>query len=202
MKLYLTAGACSLASHIVLQEIGKPFDIETVDLDTGQTQSGLSFTQINPKGYVPALELDDGAILTEGAAILQHLSDTHPDVNLAPKPGTIDRARMLEQLTFISSELHKSFVPLFSKTISESQKEEAIKKLNKKLDYVEQILSGGRKYLVADQFTIVDAYLFVVTNWCNFIGIDLKAWPHLAQFVKRISERPATQAALSAEGLI
>ncbi len=202
MKLFYKAGACSLASHIALREIGTAFEIEAVDTATQRTESGADYTLINRKGYVPTLQLDDGELLTEGPAILQHLADSNPDANLAPAVGTRQRARMLEQLTFVSSELHKAFGALFRDGASEEQKALAREAVGQKFEHLEELLSDGRDTLVPGQFTIADAYLFVVANWANFTGIDLKSWPGLNAFVARIAARPAVQRALHAEGLL
>lgn len=202
MKLFYKPGACSLASHIALNEINAPFELVAVDTAAGLTNGGGDYLKINPKGYVPALQLDDDNILTEGPAILQFLADEHPSAHLIPAVGTMDRARMLEQLTFVSSELHKAFGPLFQDTSSEAEQAKAREAVGRKFDIVETVLSDGRQTLVDGQFTIADAYLFVVANWANFTGIDLVQWPQLAGFVARVAQRPAVQKALSAEGLL
>ncbi len=202
MKLFYKPGACSLASHIALIETGEPFEIEAVDTTAGRTESGKDYAQINPKGYVPALQLDDGEILTEGPAILQYLADGHPSARLAPVVGTMDRARMLEQLTFTSSELHKAFGPIFREGASEAEKAQARTAVGQKFDIVEALLSDGRQTLVGGQFSVADAYLFVVANWANFTEIDLSQWPKLSGYVTHISERPGVQKALRAEGLL
>lgn len=202
MKLYYKPGACSLASHIALVEIGAPFEIVAVDTAAGRTESGDDYLQINPKGYVPALQLDDDSVLTEGPAILQFLADGHPSASLVPAVGTMDRARMLEQLTFVSSELHKAFGPLFQDTSTEAEQAKARATVGGKFDTVEKLFADGRQTLVDGQFTIADAYLFVVANWANFTGIDLARWPQLAGFVARVAQRPAVQKALSTEGLL
>lgn len=202
MKLFYKPGACSLASHIALNEINAPFELVAVDTAAGLTNGGGDYLKINPKGYVPALQLDDDNILTEGPAILQFLADEHPSAHLIPAVGTMDRARMLEQLTFVSSELHKAFGPLFQDTSSEAEQAKAREAVGRKFDIVETVFSDGRQTLVDGQFTIADAYLFVVANWANFTGIDLVQWPQLAGFVARVAQRPAVQKALSAEGLL
>lgn len=199
MKLFYKPGACSLASHIALCEIGGSFDIESVDTVAGQTASGNDYREINPKGYVPALQLDDGQILTEGPAILQYLADSASGSGLAPKTGTIARARMVEQLTFVSSELHKAFAPLFRDGTTETEKAAARETVAAKFEHVEKALA---KRAQDTGFTIADAYLFVVANWANFTGIDLGRWPELSAFVSRVASRPTTQAAMRAEGLI
>lgn len=199
MKLYYSPGACSLASHIVLQEIGKPFSIEKVDLATKKTAGGEDFSAINPKGYIPAIELAPGEILTEGPAILQHLADQAG--RFAPAAGTVARARLNEWLTFINGEVHKVFGPLFKPDSSAEAKEAAKAQLTKRFAHIEKTLSDGRDYLTGADYTIADAYLFVVTNWANFTGFALDAYPRLQAFQARIGARPAVEKALVAEGL-
>lgn len=201
MKLFYKPGACSMASHIALQEIGLPFDITAVDTEAGRTEGGEDFAAINPKGYVPALRMDTGEVLTEGPAILQYLADGHPDAALLPAPGTLARARALELLTFVSSELHKAFGPLFRDS-TDAEKEAARAAVAQKFDHIEALLSDGREMASGGAFTVADGYLFVATNWANFVGIDLAGWPLLRDFVARIAARPATQAAMKAEGLL
>lgn len=202
MKLYYKPGACSLASHIALHETGAAFEIEAVDTDAGRTETGDDFRAISPNGYVPALRLDNGAILTEGAAVLQWIADRHHNVGLAPEAGTIDRARLHEALNWISAELHKAFGPLFRSNATENNKAAAQIAVASKFDRVEAQFSDGRTWMVADRFSVADAYLFAVANWANHTGIDLARWPSLAALVARVAERPATQNAMKAEGLI
>lgn len=202
MKLFNKPGACSLASHIVLKEVDAAFDLVEVDTDAGRTMSGMDYKKINPKGYVPALKLDSGEILTEGAAILQYIADQNPQSGLAPKVGTVARARMQEYLNYTGSELHKAFGPFFSGTATEDHKAKAGVNVAAKFDYLNDLLADGRTYLLGDNFSVADAYLFVVSNWSNFVGIDLKAWPNVATYVDRVANRPAAQAAMKAEGLI
>lgn len=202
MKLYYKPGACSLASHIVLLEVGAIFELEEVDTDTGQTKSGRDYNKINLKGYVPALELDSGEILTEGASILQYIADQHPQSGLAPKVGTVARARLHEHLNYTGSELHKAFGPFFSSAASDEDKVKARVNVATKFDYLNELLGDGRKFLLGDVFSVADAYMFVVSNWSNFVGIDLKRWSNVDAFVLRVANRPATQAAMKAEGLI
>ncbi len=199
MKLYYSPGACSLASHIVLQEIGKPFSIERVDLATKKTATGADFSAVNPKGYVPTIELAPGEVLTEGPAILQHLADQAG--RLAPAAGTLARARLNEWLTFINSEIHKAFSPLFRPDAPTEAKEAASAQLTKRFALIEKALSDGRDYLTGPDFTVADAYLFTVTNWANFTGLSLEAFPRLLAFQKRVSARPSVEKALVAEGL-
>jgi len=202
MKLFYKPGACSLASHIVLHEVGASFETDEVDTDAGRTKSGLDYKKINPKGYVPALELDSGEVLSEGASVLQYIADQHPESDLAPATGTIARARLQEYLNYTASELHKAFGPFFSGTATDEDKKRAGLNVAKKFDYVDELLGDGRAYLLGDKFSVADAYLFVVSNWSNFVGIDLKKWPNVAAFVERVAQRPAAQTAMKAEGLI
>ncbi|KPB00378.1 glutathione transferase GstA [Ahrensia marina] len=202
MKLYYKPGACSLASHIVLYELGVPFEIEKVDTAAGLTQSGADYSKINAKGYVPTLQMTDDAYLTEGPAILQFLADTKPETGLAPAIGTLERARMLEQLTFVSSELHKAFGPLFKEDVTEDEKANSRKAVAQKFNSVESLFADDRETVTGSNFTIADAYLFVVANWANFTGIDLQGWPKLEAYLARISERSSVQIAMRAEGLI
>lgn len=201
MKLYYTPGACSLAPHIVLHEIGARFDAETVDLGTKKTASSEDFSAINPKGYVPALRLDNGELFTEVAALLQYLADQAPQAGLAPPNGSTERYRLIEWLTFVSTELHKGFGPLFNPNAPDATKEAARATLAKRFGYLDQHLAG-RSFLTGDRFTIADAYLFTVVNWTNFHAIDLSPYPNLQAFQQRVAARPKVQAALRAEGLL
>lgn len=203
MKLYFAPGACSLSPHIVLREAGIDVALERVDLAKGEIlASGVPFKQVNPKGYVPALDLGDGNVLTEGAAMVQHLADTHPDAGLAAPAGTVERARINEWLTFLSSELHKAFSPLFSPASGEPAKSDAIAKVTGRLAFVESVLADGRDYLTGPRFTIADAYLFTLANWTGPTGIGLESYPSLTAYQARVASRPAVQAALEAEGLL
>ncbi len=199
MKLYFKAGACSLSPHIVLRELGLPFDLEPVDTKAQKTASGANFTAINPKRYVPTLQLDDGQVLTEGAAIVQYLADRKPDAMLAPPWGSMDRYRLQEWLNYVASELHKSFSPIFR--AAEEQRPPLREALSPKFDFLAGHLEK-RQFLMGDRFTVADAYLFTVLNWTNFVGIDLGRWPALKSYMQRISARPAVRAALEAEGLL
>jgi glutathione S-transferase len=202
MKLYYVPGACSLSPHISLREAGADFAIEKIDISTHRTESGEDFRAINPKARVPALVLEDGEVVTEGAAIVQYIADRFPAAGLAPDNGTLARTRLQEHLNFIASELHKSFAPLFNLTASDEAKTTAKTLVADKLDHVESLLSDSRAYLLGSQFSVADAYLFTVTNWTGPTGIGLDRWPHLAAYAKRIGERPAVQAAMQAEGLV
>ncbi|MFY0597129.1 MAG: glutathione transferase GstA [Cognatishimia sp.] len=201
MKLFYKPGACSMASHIALHEIDADFEIDEVDTAAGVTTNGEDFGLVNPKGYVPALRFEDGMVLTEGPAILQHLADSDATQSLTFPAGSRDRAQMLSQLTFVSSELHKAFNPLFTDSTTDAEAEAARAAVGRKFDVVEQELKQGQEFLGA-KFTIADAYLFVVSNWANFTGISLSNWPKLQAFVARIAARPAVQRAMKAEGLI
>ncbi len=201
MKLYFSPGACSLSPHIVLREAGLNFELEQVDTKTKKTKSGGDYWAVNPKGYVPALALDNGEILTEGPAIVQYLADQKPDSGLAPKPGTLDRYRLQEWLNFITSEVHKGFSPLFRPTTPEDYKPIAREALVNRLGYLDKQLSG-KQYLMGDKFTVADAYAFTVVNWTNFQKIDLAPWPNLKAYFERVRARPKVQEALKAEGLL
>jgi len=202
MKLYYKPGACSLASHIILKEIASDFEIESVDTANQVAESGADFSKINPKGYVPVLDIGEGQILTEGAAILQYLADQNPDADLAPEFGTLERARLQEHLSFTSTELHKAFGPFFSPNASDEEKQVAKKNVEKKMEHFESIFKDGRKYLLGDKFSVADAYLFVVSGWAIPTGIGLDKWPRVAAYSKRVAGREKVQEAMHAEGLL
>lgn len=199
MKLYYKAGACSLSPHIVLCEAGLAHELEAVDLGTKKTASGLDFRAVSPKGYVPALALDDGSVLTEGIAIVLHLAALAPDAKLAPAPGTPAYLRLIEWLAFISTELHKSLGMLFNPEMPDKGRELIKARLAQRFDW----LAGqmGPTYLTGDDFSVADAYLFTVLNWPRHVGIDMSAWPIFAAYSARVAARPAVRAALVAEGL-
>ncbi|GJE43617.1 glutathione transferase GstA [Methylobacterium soli] len=201
MKLFYAPGACSLSPHIVLRELNLPFALEAVDLRSKKTASGADFMAVNPKGYVPALQLGDGEVLTEGAAIIQYLADKHAPGTLAPVAGTLERARLNGHLNFISAELHKAFGPLFNPALTPEARAASLANLDRKLDVVEAALADGRAFLTGSDFTVADAYLFVVLSWAPHLGVDLARWPRLAAFSQRVSTRAAVQAAMVAEGL-
>jgi len=201
MKLYYSPGACSLSPHIVAREAGVPIEFEKVDLRAHKTEKGADYMKINPKGYVPALGLDDGSVLTEGPAIVQYLADQKPASKLAPAAGTIDRYRLQEWLAFIGTELHKNFGPLFNPATPDAAKQTAKANIEKRLAYVNEQLAK-RQFLVGDTFTAADAYAFTIINWTNFVGMDLKAYPNVAAYMGRIAGRPKVQEALKAEGLV
>ena len=200
MKLYFSPGACSLSPRIVLREAGLEFTSEQVDLRSKQTAGGLDYRQVNPKGVVPALMLRDGAVLTEGPAIVQFLADLVPEKNLAPVAGSFERYRLVEWLNYIGTEVHKSFTPLFNRGASEESRDAAIAVLKTRFDYLARALEG-RDYLMGERFTVADAYLFTVLNWGGFTGIDMAPWPVLQAFHARVGARPAVQQALNDEGL-
>ncbi len=201
MKLHYMPGACSLASHIVAREAG--VNVEPVKLDraTRRTADGRDYLAINPKGYVPALEFDNGQVLTEGPAILQYLADQKPGSGLAPAAGTMERYRLQEMLTYINGEIHKSFGALFNPAITPEARQERIDYLNKRYPLIEKQLAG-KAYLFGDTFTAADAYLFVVSRWDTMLKVDLSAYPNLQAFQQRVAARQAVQGAMKAEGLI
>ena len=201
MKLYYSPGACSQAPHIALLEAGLPFDAVRVDLKAKLLESGEDYRAINPKGSVPALGLDDGEVLTENAAVLQYIGDLAPASGLLPPLGDFRRYRVIEWLNFVATELHKGFGPLWNPNAGEEAKEAARQLLAGKFDYVEKRLGSG-PYLMGDQFTLPDAYLFVVLGWTRIHRIGLSRWPGLTAFVRDVSHRPAARAALQAEGLV
>ena len=200
MKLYYSPGACSLSPHIVAREAGIPVDLVKVDLKARKLEDGGDYARINAKGYVPALALDDGTLLTEGPAIVQYLADRQPDAGLAPANGTLERYRLQEWLNFLTSELHKSFSPLFNPAAAEGWKQAARENIVRRFDLIAERL-GPNAYLMGERFTVADAYLFTLLNWCQWTGIDLARWPALRAYQARVAGRPKVQEALRAEGL-
>jgi glutathione S-transferase len=200
MKLYYRAGACSLASVISLFEAGLKAQLVKVDRATGRAEDGLDFNEVNPKGYVPALTLDDGQTLTENVAVLQYIGDRNPAAKLAPPAGTMERYRLIEWLAFINSEIHKSFSPLFRKDAPADTKAYARNNLDKRASWLDRTW-GTRSYLMGEQFTVADAYLYVVLGWGQHVGVDLAQWPKLQAFVARVGARPHVAEARKAEGL-
>ena len=201
MKLYFAPGACSLSPHIVLRETGTQFDLEQVNNQEKKTKSGVDYWAINPKGQVPVLELDNGERLTEGPVIVQYIADRKPEANLIPPCGSAERYRVQEWLNFTTSELHKSFGPLFRPTTPDAYKTISKENLGKRFDWIDKQLAG-RQYLMGDKFTVADAYLFTVLRWTARIEIDLGKWPNLKAYADRVAARPKVQAAMKAEGLI
>jgi glutathione S-transferase len=199
MKLYFSPGACSMAPHIALREAGLAFELEKVDLRARRTAGGDDYTKINPKGYVPALRLDDGAVLTEVGVLLQYVAD-HGSGGLAPPFGTMERYRLMEWLNFVSTEVHKQFSPLFNPQITPEWKENQLKRLAGRFDFLAQHLEA-RPYLMGDAFSVADAYLFTVLRWTKLFNVDLSKWPKLQEYIARIGARPSVQATLKAEGI-
>lgn len=200
MKLYYSPGACSLSPHIVLHEAGLAFEALKAPTKTHKLDDGTDYYTINPLGYVPLLELDDGTRLTEGPAIVQYIADQAPLKNLAPANGTLARYRLQSLLNFVGTELHKGYSPLFNPATPEEYKTIARDKLVQRYKWVNEQLEG-KDYLTGPQFTVADAYLFTVTNWASRVGVDLSAYANVAAFMARVAARPAVQQALKAEGL-
>ena len=201
MKLYYSPGACSLSPHIVAEEVGIKLQLDKVDLRAKKTAGGQDFLAINPKGYVPALVLDSGELLTEGPAIVQYIADQRPATGLAPAAGSLARYRLQEMLTYIGGELHKNYGPLFSPASSQQLRDETVAALQKRYALIEKQLQG-KSYLFGEQFTAADAYLFVVTRWAAKLKVDLSALPNLQAFQERVLARPAVQTAMKEEGLL
>lgn len=198
MKLYYAPDTCSLSPHIVLRELGLPFTLMRVDNRTKRTADGGDFLAINPKGYVAALEFDDGQVLTEGPAIVQHLADLKPEAGLAPPNGSLQRSRLQEWLNFISTEVHGGFGPLFNRELPEAARQWWQARLEKRLGYVDGALRA-QPYLLQEGFGVADAYLYTVLRWAAFFDMDLAQWPAIAPYMARIAGRPSVQAALAAE---
>lgn len=201
MKLYFSPAACSLSPHILLRECGLPFDLEKVDTARHQTADGQDFYAINSKGQVPVLELDDGARLTEGPVIAQYIADQAQATQLMPAAGTLERYRVMEWQNYVSTELHKSFTPLFHTDLDTNAKAALAALLRKKMEWLDAQLQHG-PYLTGEHFTAADAYLFVVLGWAKFVKLDISDLVHLQAFMRRVAARPAVQAAMRAEGLL
>ncbi len=201
MKLYYSPGACSLSPHIALRESGLPFDLVRVSLSTKKTHAGEDFLAINPKGMVPTLMLDDGDVLTEGTAVVQYIADQAPTAKLAPPAGTIARYHLQEWLAYLSTEVHKTFSPLFRSTTPDEQRVALRDTLGTRFDWIVGRL-GTNEYLTGKDFCVADGYLFTLLNWTRLTGIDLSRWPTLVAFQSRVAARPAVHAALVAEGLV
>ena len=200
MKLYYAPGACSLSPHIALRETGIPFELVKVDLRAKKTADGRDYITVNPKGSVPALELDNGQVLTEGPAIVQYIADLKPESNLAPKAGSMERYRLLEWLNYLTSEVHKTFSGAFAANMPEEGKKIHLGNLEKRLDYLSKNLEG-KQFLMGDQFTVADGYLFTMLGWTRFLNMDLNKWPTLAAFAGRCCMRPKVLEAMKAEGM-
>ena len=198
MKLYYSPGVCSLSPYIAFLEAGVPFEPVKVDIKTHKLEDDSDYYLVNPRGYVPALRLDDGSVMTEGPAIVQYIADLKPEKKLAPPNGTIERYRLQEWLGFINSEIHKGFSPLFNSKTNAEYKEVVAQKLSERFNWLSKQLEG-KQYLMGDQFTVADGYLFTVLRWTRPVGINLTDWPVLQAFVERVGERPAVQEALKSE---
>ncbi len=202
MKLFYKSGACSMAAHILLNEVNATYALEKVDTDKGETESGRVYAQINPRGYVPALKFDDGTVLTENVAILTWLSERFPELSVTNDQNSLQKFRLLETLSFLTAELHKAFGPYFSgKTFSDEEKAGHLKTLKAKISQFDAMLPKNGEYLLGDTFSVADAYAFVILNWAGFLGIPLSEWPRTERYVARINNRPPTQKTLREEGL-
>ena len=201
MKLYYSPGTCALSPHIVLHEAGLSFEPVLASTKTHKLADGTDYYTINPKGYVPLLELSDGTRLTEGPAIVQYIADQVPDKHLAPANGTFERYRLQEWLNFITSELHKGYSPLFNPATPAEFKPVVSQRLVDRYKWIEGQLAG-KSYLMGEHFSVADAYLFTVTNWSRHVGIDLSGLPNLQAFMARMAARPAVQKAMKEEGLL
>jgi glutathione S-transferase len=201
MKLYFAPGACSLSPHLVLRETGTQFDLEQVNNQEKKTKSGVDYWTINPKGQVPVLELDNGERLTEGPVIVQYIADRKPEANLIPPCGSAERYRVQEWLNFTTSELHKSFGPLFRPTTPDAYKTISKENIGKRFDWVDKQLAG-KQYVMGDRFTVADAYLYTISRWSSRVEIDLAKWSNLKAYADRVTARPKVQEALKAEGLL
>jgi glutathione S-transferase len=198
MKLYFSPGACALHPQIAIREAGLPFDLVRVDIRAHKLHDGTDFNTINPKGYVPVLELDDGTRITEGAIIDQYVADKNPGSHILPPVGTLERVRVQEWLHFIGTEIHKQFTPLFNPHASDDVKTAQKEKLGKRFDYAQKEL-GTKTFLMGDTFTVADAYLYNMLRWTEFTGIDRAKWPGLVKYFERVEARPAVKAAVEAE---
>ncbi|MES0880136.1 glutathione binding-like protein [Roseibium sp. SCP14] len=202
MKLFYKPGACSMAAHILLNEAGASYQLEKVDTDAGTTETGAAYESTNPRGYVPALQFEDGQVLTENVAVLHWISEQFPELSPRAVDNPLQRFRQLELLSFLSSELHKAFSPYFSgKQFSQSEQAANLAKLNAKISQFDKLLDADGPFLLGNTFSVVDAYAFVILNWSNFIGVSLADWPRIESYVAGIGQRPATQKAMEEEGL-
>ena len=201
MKLYYSPGACSLSPHIALREAGLAFEPVLASTKSHKLQDGTDYYGINPLGYVPMLELDDGTRLREGPAIVQYIADQVPNKNLAPANGTLPRYRLQEWLTFIGTEIHKTFSPLFNPAMPEEGKAISRAKLASRFAWIDSELKN-KQYLMGDSFSVADGYLFTVSNWAKPMNIDLAPYPNLVAYRERVAARPAVQEAMKAEGLL
>jgi glutathione S-transferase len=200
VKLYYMPGACSLACNIALREAGLEFELVKVDRKTRRASDGLDYNEVNSKSCVPALSLDDGQVLTENIAVLQYIADRNPAAKLAPPAGTMERYRLMEWLSFINSEVHKQFTPLFRQETPEETKEYSRKNLAVRLGYLQRTM-GSKTFLMGEQYTVADSYLYTVLSWGAHVNVDLGQWPELKRYVERIGQRPHVLEARKAEGL-
>lgn len=201
MKLYYSPGACSLSPHIVARELGLDVQLEKVDTKSHTFNGGSDYYGVNPKGYVPALEIKAGEVLTEGPAIVQYLGDQKPGSGVVPAAGTMERYRLQEMLGYINSEIHKTYSPLWNPKTNAETAEERREYLKKRYKYLDDLL-GKQQYLLGDKFTAADAYLFTVTGWAQYVKVDLSGFANLQAYQKRIAERPAVKQAMKEEGLL
>lgn len=201
MKLYYSPGACSLAPHIVLNEIGADYSLEKVDLAEKKTETGATYTEVNGKGYVPTLQFAKDEVLTEVSTILQYLADKAEGSKLLPKFGSMERYRAMETLNFVASELHKGLGSLFAKGMPEEGRKIIIERLGKRLGWLDQQL-GSKPYLLSPDYSVADAYAFTVLSWGQWVGVDMKQWPNISAYLARVGARPAVQAAMKKEGLL
>jgi glutathione S-transferase len=201
MKLYYTPGACSLAPHITAREAGIPIELKRVDLKTKTVDTPGDFTQVNSKGYVPALATSQGPVLTECPAIMQYLADQKPESGLAPQAGSMARYQLQEWLNFVTSELHKALGTFFNPAVTEEWRKAVSDRLALRLDWLNKELTG-KPFAMGDKFTVVDAYIFTILNWAPMVKFDLARWPAIVDYQKRIAARPKVQEAMKAEGLL
>ena len=201
MRLYYTPGTCSLSPHIVAREAGIALDLVRVDIATHLTEGGERYTDVNPNGYVPALVLDDGFVLTEGPAIVQYLADLAPEAGLVPAAGTRGRYVAQQWLNFVSTELHKGFSPLWHKETPAETRAAAKEQLAKRFGFLDRELAG-RPFLLGEAFSVADAYAFTILGWAKYMAIDLGRWPNVAAYVERVAARPKVREAMIAEGLL
>jgi glutathione S-transferase len=201
MKLYYSPGACSLAPHIVLNELGATYDLEKVDLAAKKTETGADFTRVNGKGYVPTLDLGTGDVLTEVSTILQYLADKAKAADLLPGFGSMERYRAMETLNFIASELHKGIGGLFNKAMPEDGKKAIIERVNRRLAWLDAELAK-KPYMLGDKYSVADAYAFTVISWSKHVNIDLSPYAHIVAYLDRVASRPAVRAAMTKEGLL
>ncbi|HZF22071.1 MAG TPA: glutathione transferase GstA [Burkholderiales bacterium] len=201
MKLYYSPGACSMAPHIVAREAGHKVDLEKVDIPAKKTAGGEDYWTINPKGYVPALKMDDGQVLTEVGVIIQYLADRKPESGLTAKMGTMERYRQMEAVNFAATEIHKQLGALFNPKMTPEMKEVQLGTVERRFNALEKLLAG-KQYITGDKYTVADAYLFTVLNWTKGLNIDLSKWPNIKNLVARVAARPAVQETMKAEGLI